>query len=78
VELVDDLPIVSKPRQYSQLEIEIREEKCQELLAAGFIESAIPLNKYASCPTMPAKKNELGEWTERRFRSRLQGYQCRH
>jgi len=67
VELVDDKPIISPPRRYSQLEKQIMEEKCIELRDAGFIELADPLNKYASCPTMPAKKNEVGEWVERRF-----------
>lgn len=71
VKLVHDRPIISKPRQYSRLENEIRDEKCQELLDAGFIELADSRNPYASCPTMPAKKNELGEWTERRFRCGL-------
>lgn len=67
VELVHDKPIISKPRNYSKLEEQIMNEKCEELKAAGFIEPAHPLNPYASCPTMPAKKNERGEWTERRF-----------
>ena len=71
VKLVHDRPIVSKPRQYSKLEGDIRDEKCQELLDAGFIEPADLRNPYASCPTMPAKKNELGEWRERRFRGGL-------
>jgi hypothetical protein len=68
MQLVHDRPIISKPRTYSQQELAILNEKCEELRAAGFIEPAHPLNKYASCPTMPAKKNELGEWVERRFR----------
>ena len=67
VEMVHDKPIVSKPRQYSRLEEEIREEKCKELQEAGFIEPAAKTNSYASCPTMPAKKDETGEWVERRF-----------
>lgn len=67
VEMVDDLPIVSPPRQYSYLEREIRDEKCNELKAAGMIEPADPHNPYASCPTMPAKKDEHGNWVERRF-----------
>jgi hypothetical protein len=50
------------------------EEKYKELLDAGFIAPADPHNKYASCPTMPAKKNELGQWVERRFRNRLPRY----
>jgi len=67
IKLVHDKPIISKPRQYSRLEEEIREEKCVELKEAGFIEPADPRNPYASCPTMPAKKNEQGEWVERRY-----------
>ena len=78
VQLVHDKPIISKPRQYSKLEEQIRDEKCEELRDAGFIEPADPRNPYASCPTMPAKKNEQGEWTERRFRARLQAHQCSH
>ena len=53
------------------LEAEIRDEKCEELRETGFIELADPRNFYASCPTMPAKKDEQGEWRERRFRRRL-------
>jgi hypothetical protein len=71
VELVHDKPIISKPRPYSKLEAEIRDEKCEELREAGFIELANPRNAYSSCPTMPAKKDEQGEWRERRFRYRL-------
>jgi hypothetical protein len=69
VQMVHDKPIISKPRQYSKLEEQIRDEKCEELQQAGFIEPADPRNPYASCPTMPAKKNERGEWVERRFRN---------
>ena len=56
IHLVHDKPIISKPRSYSQLEEKIRDEKCEELWEAGFIELADPYNPYASCPTMPAKK----------------------
>jgi hypothetical protein len=68
VEMVDDLPIISPPRRYSKVEQAICDDKCHELKDADFIEPADIHNKYASCPTMPGKKDELGQYTERRFR----------
>jgi len=56
-----------KRRQYSPLEKEIQEEKCAELLEAGFIIERDTRSDFAACPTMPAKKDELGHWTDRRF-----------
>ena len=76
LQLVHDRPIISKPRKYSQLELAIMQEKYDELQEAGFIAPGDPHCKYTSCPTMPAKKNELGEWVERRFRNRLSCNQC--
>ena len=66
-ELTHGNPIITPPRRYSQLEQEIQDEKCKELLDAGFIELANPHNRYASACTMPAKKDEHGQWVERRF-----------
>jgi hypothetical protein len=37
------------------------------LLDAGFIKVADPHSQYASACTMPAKKDEHGNWVERRF-----------
>jgi hypothetical protein len=67
VEMMHGDPIVTPPRRYSQLEQEIQDEKCQELLDAGFIELAEPHCRYASACTMPAKKDENGNWVDRRF-----------
>ena len=66
-ELMHGNPIITPPRRYSLLEQQIQDEKCQELLDAGFIELADPHNRYASACTMPAKKDEHGNWVERRF-----------
>jgi hypothetical protein len=50
----------------SQLEVEITNRKCMEMLEAGIIEPA-PRSKYASCPTIPAKKAPDGTWSDHRF-----------
>jgi hypothetical protein len=64
--LVHDRPIISKPRTYSQLDLAVMEQTIQDLLEAElFYCTADPHEKYASCPTMPAKKNELREWVGR-------------
>jgi len=60
--------IWSKRRPYSPLETKICNEKCQELLEAGIISPVLNRHpKYASCPTLPLKKDSNGQWTERRF-----------
>lgn len=46
----------------------IGNKKSQQLLDAGFIEPAAPKGQYASCLTMPAKKDEHGNYLDRRFR----------
>ena len=67
IELVHDKPIITPWRRYSRLEEAIQQEKCEELQQAGLIEPADPLNRYASAATMPAKKDEHGQWVERRY-----------
>jgi RNase H-like domain found in reverse transcriptase/Reverse transcriptase (RNA-dependent DNA polymerase)/Integrase zinc binding domain/PHD-finger len=67
IELTTTTPIFNRQRRYSALECEIREEKCQELFDNGIIAPAPKDCKYASCPTMPAKKDANGNWTDRRF-----------
>ena len=66
IELDTKDPIFSKPRRYSPLEREAETKKCSELEEAGMI---VPcsVTKYASCPTMPAKKNAEGEWVDIRY-----------
>ena len=58
--------LITQPRRYSALEGEIREGKCKELEGGGII-GPILLTRYVSAPTMPAKKDASGAWTERRF-----------
>jgi hypothetical protein len=67
ITLDTDKPIFCKPRRYSALEIQITNEKCNELLEAGIIMPAPPNTKYASAATMPAKKDVHGNWTDKRF-----------
>jgi len=67
IQLVDDEPVFSPRRRYSQLEEQIQEEKCQELKQASFIEPADQRSKYASAATMPAKKDDHGQWVEKRY-----------
>lgn len=67
IEMLSTDKIWSSPRRYSSLEMEVQEEKCKELLAAGFIQKAPVGTSYASCPTMAAKRDLDGNWTEKRF-----------
>ncbi len=60
-------PLFQKSRRYSPIETAISQEKVAELLLAGFIEPASPTCQYASRPTMPAKKDVNGNWTDHRF-----------
>lgn len=57
----------SKARPYSPLEEEIRDEKCGELSEASIIVERDTCCDFAANPTMPAKKDPEGNWTERRF-----------
>ena len=67
INLTDDLPTISAQRRYSPAEVEIRKAKREELVAAGVCVDAPPGCKWASCPTMPSKKNADGLWTDKRF-----------
>jgi hypothetical protein len=65
-QMVPNARAFSKPREYSPLEKEIRDEKLQEQLDAGFIIERDTRCEFAACPTMPAKKDADGNWTDRR------------
>jgi len=67
LKLTHNRPLVTPARRYSPLEEEIRDEKCIEQEEAGIIEEISTDNRYASAPTMPAKKDADGNWTDRRF-----------
>jgi len=62
IKLDTDQPVFSKARRYSKLEEEIRDQKCNEQLSANII-GPCNTTKYASCPTMPGKKDADGNWT---------------
>ena len=66
IELVHDKPIFARPRRYSPLEKAAADDKCIELRDAGIIKPC-PITKYVSCPTMPAKKDADGNWTDIRY-----------
>jgi len=68
IQMVDpDKPIQARQRQYSKLESDIRDSKCQELQEVGFISEIPTTNPWSSNPTMPAKKDADGNWTDHRF-----------
>ena len=56
-----------KPREYSPLEEKIRDEKLQQQYEADLIEEADTRSDFAACPTMPAKKDADGNWTDTRL-----------
>lgn len=61
------LPLYSAARRYPQLEVDIINDKCSKLEAAGIIESCL-YSDYAACPALPAKKDAItGEWTDKRM-----------
>ena len=66
LEVISDKVVFSHQRKQSQLEKDIANEKCTEMRDAGIIEPA-PKSKYASCPTIVAKKGPDGKWTDTRY-----------
>ena len=66
-QMVPNARAFHKPRNYSPLEEQIRDEKLQEQYDAGIIEEADTRSDFAACPTMPAKKDADGNWTDRRL-----------
>jgi hypothetical protein len=62
-----DRPIISPARRYSQLEKDITDAKVAELVDANLSGPAPPDCQYASCPTLPAKKDAAGIWSDKRF-----------
>ena len=68
IPLQTDSGIFTRARRKSPKELELIDEKCQELVDLGFLVKAPLPAKYASETTCPGKKSaETGEWTERRF-----------
>jgi len=67
LEMVPNARAFIKPRNYSPLEKDIMDEKCQELKEAGIIIERDTRCDFASAPVMPAKKDPDGNWTDRRF-----------
>jgi hypothetical protein len=69
-----DKPIWSPERNYSPLERQIGRDKLSEMFESGIIELADTLDaKYASAPTMPAKRAPDGSWSDKRFCVDLHG-----
>lgn len=63
--LTTDEAIVSRPRRYSPIETTVMHEKFADLHEAHIIAPQGP-TKYASCPTVAAKKDSDGNWTDKR------------
>lgn len=66
IELTHDRPIFEGPRRFSPLEREVQDKKCDEMHVANIIGPA-GSSKYACNPTMPAKKDADGNWTDVRY-----------
>jgi hypothetical protein len=66
IQLDTSAPIFTGPRRQSPLERQVADEKCNEMLDAGII-APCSNTHYASATTMPVKKDEHGNWTDRRF-----------
>ena len=67
ISLKHDDPIRTPPRRHSFLENQVVQEKCGELDQHHIIIPAGTSTKYISRPTVAAKKDLEGEWTEKRF-----------
>ncbi|KAJ9533521.1 hypothetical protein QJQ45_026583 [Haematococcus lacustris] len=67
IELSTTDPIITKPRRYSDLELQVTDKKVQELEEAGIIQPVTGPCDYASAPTLPMKKDAQGQWTDTRF-----------
>jgi hypothetical protein len=68
LDLTSEEPIRTPRRLLAPLAKAVADEKCGELLDAGFIESVRgPSIPYVSAVTIAAKKDSQGEWTEKRF-----------
>jgi hypothetical protein len=68
LDLSSEEPIRTPRRLLAPLAKAVADEKCGELLDAGFIESVRgPSIPYVSAVTIAAKKDSQGEWTEKRF-----------
>lgn len=66
IKLKDDGDVFSPKRRYSSLQCKVRNEKCTDLEACGMITPARSA-RYCSAPTMPAKKDADGNWTDTRL-----------
>ncbi|KAJ9526765.1 hypothetical protein QJQ45_017485, partial [Haematococcus lacustris] len=67
IELSTTDPIITKPRRYSDLELQVTDKKVKELEEAGIIQPVTGPCDYASAPTLPMKKDAQGQWTDTRF-----------
>ncbi len=65
IQLEDDHPIFRRPYKLSLSERDGVKLRCKELLDAGLVE--LSDGEYACATVMPAKKDILGNWTEKRM-----------
>ena len=65
IQLEDDHPIFRRPYKLSISERDGVKLRCKELLDAGLVE--LSDGEYACATVMPAKKDILGNWTEKRM-----------
>ena len=65
IQLEDDHPVFRRPYRLSVSEKDGVKIRCMELLSAGLVE--LSDGEYACATVMPAKKDILGNWTEKRM-----------
>ena len=65
IQLEDDHPVFRHPYRLSVSERDGVKSRCMELLSAGLVE--LSDGEYACVTVMPAKKDILGNWTEKRM-----------
>jgi hypothetical protein len=67
INLTDDASIYCKPYKYNDVEHKMIQAHTKELVEAGLVELAPPDCEYASAMVVPSKKDNYGNWTEKRM-----------
>ena len=65
IQLEDEHPVFQRPHRLSVLERDMVKLHCMELLSAGLVE--LSDGEYACATMMLARKDILGNWTEKRM-----------
>jgi len=65
IDLIDETPVYRRRHRLSKHEWELVDERCRELHEASFIQPSS--SDFVTATIMPAKKDSVGLWTEKRM-----------